>query len=70
MEMRLLLGQLLEKLGEFDRALILLYLEGHDHDAIGEVLGISNTNVATRMSRIKQKLRREFAAPLTNGDQR
>lgn len=68
MEMRLLLGQLLERLGEFDRALILLYLEGHDHDAIGDILGITNTNVATRMSRIKQRLRREFAVPLTPGD--
>ncbi len=70
MEVRLLLGELLERLGEFDRALILLYLEGHDHDSIGEVLGISNTNVATRIGRIKQRLRREVAAPPTNGDRR
>lgn len=69
MEIRLLLGELLQKLGELDRALVLLYLEGHNHDAISEILGISNTNVATRMSRIKLKLRREVAAaPTTNGD--
>lgn len=70
-EVRLLLGELLQKLGELDRALALLYLEGHDHDTIGEILGISNTNVATRMSRIKQKLRREVtAAAETNGDRK
>ena len=70
MELRLLLRELLERLSEFDRALILLYLEGHDHDSIGDVLGISNTNVATRIGRIKQKLRREVATPLTNGERR
>lgn len=58
-EVRLLLGQLVQRLGEFDRALVLLYLEGHDHDAIAQTLGISNTNVATRLGRIKQKLRQE-----------
>jgi RNA polymerase sigma factor (sigma-70 family) len=56
------LNQLLNQLGELDRALILLYLEGHDHDAIADILGISNTNVATKIGRIKQKLQQQFAA--------
>ncbi|MBK7643064.1 MAG: sigma-70 family RNA polymerase sigma factor [Planctomycetes bacterium] len=42
---------------DFDRALILLYLDGNPHAAIAEVLGISLTNVATRISRLKERLR-------------
>jgi RNA polymerase sigma-70 factor, ECF subfamily len=45
-----------------DRALILLYLDGHRHDEIAEVLGISVSNVGTRFGRIKQRLRGAFSA--------
>lgn len=44
------------KLDPMSRALVLLYLDGHDHAAISEILGITTTNVATRMSRIKTRL--------------
>lgn len=47
-------------LGELDRALMLLHLEGHRHDEIAEVLGISTSNVGTRFSRIKQRARAHF----------
>lgn len=62
MELRMFLGQLLERLSPLDRALILLSLEGHDHVGIGEVLGLTPTNVATRLSRVKQKLREQYQA--------
>jgi RNA polymerase sigma factor (sigma-70 family) len=52
-----LLRQFIEQLDEFDRALIILYLDGNSYDTIAEVLGISETNVGTKISRIKQKLR-------------
>lgn len=39
------------------RALVLLYLEGRSYAEIAEVLGISETNVATKLNRIKQQLR-------------
>ena len=71
MEVRILLGELLQKLDGMDRALALLYLEGYDHAAIGETLGITTTNAATRLSRIKQKLRQTVAEePQTQGDQK
>ena len=51
----------IEQLGELDRAMIILYLDGHRHAAIAEILGMSETNVGTRIGRIKQRLRRDFA---------
>jgi RNA polymerase sigma-70 factor (ECF subfamily) len=62
MELRMFLGQLVERLSPLDRALILLSLEGHDHAGIGAILGLTPTNVATRLSRVKQKLREQYAA--------
>jgi RNA polymerase sigma-70 factor (ECF subfamily) len=44
-------------LDELNRALILLYLEGQSYAAIADILGISETNVATRINRAKQTLR-------------
>jgi RNA polymerase sigma factor (sigma-70 family) len=55
-----LLHRFLERLGELDRALMLLYLDGHRHDAIADVLGISETNVGTKIGRLKQRLRNEL----------
>lgn len=51
----------IEQLGELDRAMIILYLDGHRHAAIAEILGMSESNVGTRIGRIKQRLRRDFA---------
>jgi len=56
-----LLQQFIEQQGELDRALLLLYLDGNRHDTIAEVLGISETNVGTKIARLKQKLRRDLA---------
>lgn len=64
-----LLQRFIEQLGELDRALIILYLDGNRYDTIAEILGISETNVGTRINRIKQKLRRDFGAdPLQKED--
>jgi RNA polymerase sigma factor (sigma-70 family) len=57
-----LLRRLVAQLGELDRALVILYLDGHAHDEIAEVLGISATNASTRLGRIKDKLQRAFDA--------
>ena len=51
------LHALIQGLNEMDRALAILYLDGHRHDEIGEVLGISESNVGTRLNRIKTRLR-------------
>ena len=55
------LRQLIAQLDELDRALILLYLDGNRYDTIAEILGISETNVGTKINRIKQRLRRDAA---------
>ena len=57
------LHELLKKQNEADRAILLLYLEGNSHREIGEILGISESNVGTRMSRIKKSLRRQANNP-------
>jgi RNA polymerase sigma-70 factor (ECF subfamily) len=56
-----LLQQFISRLKDLDRALILLYLEEKPYAEIAEIVGISETNVATRLSRIKDKLKSEFA---------
>lgn len=43
-----------------DRQLLLLYLEGLDAASISEVTGLSSSNVATRVHRIKAALARRF----------
>jgi RNA polymerase sigma-70 factor (ECF subfamily) len=55
-----LLDEFIQKLDELDRALVLLYLDGHRHDTIAEILGISVTNVGTKIGRIKQRIRRDW----------
>ena len=57
-----LLQRLVAQLDEMSRALILLYLEGYSHAEIAEILGISVTNVGTRISRIKNRLQGELNA--------
>lgn len=47
----------MQSLGRIDRALLLLHLEGCSHRETGEVLGISESNAATRLTRIRQQLR-------------
>jgi RNA polymerase sigma-70 factor (ECF subfamily) len=63
-DLRVFLGQVVGGLGELDRALILLYLEGHDHETMAGILGISASNVATKINRIKQRLQREHGGSL------
>jgi RNA polymerase sigma factor (sigma-70 family) len=55
-----LLDQMFNSLEELDRALMLLHLEGHEHTFIADVLGVTTTNVATKINRIKQRLQQQF----------
>ena len=56
-----LLEQFINELKELDRALMILYLEEKSYKEIAEVLGISETNVATKINRIKDKLKQKFS---------
>ncbi len=51
------LRRCIDALGPFDRALMLLYLDERSHAEIAEVLGITTTNVATKINRLKQRIR-------------
>lgn len=54
------LRRTLTRQNDADRALLLLHLEGNSHREIGEILGISESNVGTRLSRIKDGLRKSL----------
>lgn len=56
------LYRVIDALDDFSRALVVLYLEGYDQREIAEILGLTETNVATRLSRLRQRLRNEVAA--------
>lgn len=57
------LQALIDTLEPLNRALILLLLEERSYAEIADIVGISETNVATRISRIKQQLRTRLTAP-------
>jgi RNA polymerase sigma-70 factor, ECF subfamily len=57
------LRELLERQRDADRAILLLYLEGHSYREIGEVLGTSESNVGTRLNRLKISLRQSVQGP-------
>ncbi len=50
-----------DELGALDKALVLLYLDDNDHATIADVLGISVSNVGTKLARIKDRLRVAFS---------
>lgn len=51
------LYQLINQLSKLERAIILLWLDDKSYDEIGQVLGLTKTNVGVRLTRIKEKLR-------------
>ena len=55
------LHRFIHGLDNLNRALMLLYLDDMTHREIAETLGITETNVATRIHRIKQKLKSQFS---------
>ena len=57
-EMLKQLYQMINQLGQLDKSIILLYLEDKSYEEIAEITGLTVTNVATKLSRIKDKLKR------------
>lgn len=51
------LQRVIAGLDGLNRALLLLYLEDRSIREIGEILGLSETNVTTKISRLKQRIR-------------
>ena len=52
-----MLRQRIARLGQFDRAIILLWLENMTYEEIAAVMGITVKNVSVRLYRIKEELK-------------
>ena len=53
-----MLQKRISRLGPFDRAIVLLWLEDLSYDEIGSIVGISAKNVSVRLFRIKEQLKK------------
>ncbi len=53
-----LLYNAIRQLTEIDRAVILLYLEEKPYKEIAEIIGTSHNNIAVRITRIKERLKK------------
>lgn len=56
-----ILEKFINELKELDKALMILYLESKSYKEISEILGITETNVATKISRVKDVLKQKFS---------
>ena len=50
----------INQLDKLNKALIILYLEGKSHKDMSAIIGISESNVGTKIHRIKSSLRQKF----------
>lgn len=57
----ILLQQFISELKELDRALMLLYLEEKSYREMSEIIGITETNIGAKISRIKEALKTKFS---------
>ncbi|QEC69772.1 sigma-70 family RNA polymerase sigma factor [Panacibacter ginsenosidivorans] len=60
-ENTLLLEQFINELNTLDRALMLLYIDGKSYAEIAVILGITETNTATKINRIKNNLKQKVS---------
>lgn len=56
-----LLQQFISELKEIDRSIMILYLDDKSYKEIADIMGLTETNVATKISRIKELLRHNFS---------
>jgi RNA polymerase sigma factor (sigma-70 family) len=57
-----MLYEIIAALDPLNRALMLLYLDGNTYQEISDVLGISATNSATKINRLKETIKQQVAA--------
>lgn len=55
-----LLQEIIKELKEIDKSIMLLYLDDKSYKEIAEIIGMSESNVGTRINRIKQYLKSKF----------
>jgi len=56
-----LLYGFINQFDELNKALMILYLDNNSYKDIAEILGITETNVATKISRLKNHLKQQFS---------
>lgn len=56
-----LLHQFIAELKEIDKSILILYLDDKSYKEIAEIIGLTETNVATKINRIKETLRNKFS---------
>ncbi|MBC7923753.1 MAG: sigma-70 family RNA polymerase sigma factor [Ferruginibacter sp.] len=61
-----LLHAFINQLDRLNKALMILYLEGNSYKDIAEILGISESNVGTKINRIKKMLKEKFSTQQTH----
>ncbi len=54
------LHRIVDQLDELNRALMILYLDDNSYRDIAGILGLTETNVATKINRLKLKIREQF----------
>ena len=55
-----LLYEHIQRLKPVNRAIMLLHLEGNDYEEIASIMGVTSTNVGTRLNRIRKKLKSQI----------
>ena len=55
-----LLKQYIDDLNLLEKGIVMLYLEEKSYEEIAEITGLSQSNVGTKLSRIKEKLRNKY----------
>lgn len=55
-----ILKQHIEQLNLLEKGIVLLYLENKSHEEIAQIIGISTSNVGTKLSRIKEQLKKQI----------
>ena len=55
-----MLYDLINRLEDIEKAIILLWLDEHTYDEIADTLGLKRNTVATRIHRIKEKLQKSI----------
>lgn len=59
-DQRRLLYGFISQLDEFNREVFMLYLDDYSHKEIAEIVGITESNVGTKINRIKHKIHEYF----------
>jgi RNA polymerase sigma factor (sigma-70 family) len=55
-----ILHRIIDRLDELNRALMILYLDDTSYRDIAGILGLTETNVATKINRLKLKIKEQF----------